>query len=65
MKEVIFTVFESTTCVSKAHFVCLVAYFFFLFEKAVFEKVENLVTQAVIHIRKLIFLTHLCFPFFI
>ena len=46
MKEVIFillisfffTLFESTTCLSKAHFVCLVACFLLLFEKAVIEK---------------------------
>ena len=58
MKEVIFillisffTLFESTTCLSKANFVCLVACFLPLFEKAVFEKAENLVTHTVIHIR--------------
>ena len=54
-----FTLFESTTCVSKAHFVCLVACFLLLFEKVVFEKAENLVTRTVIHIRQLSFLTHL------
>ena len=46
-----FTLFESATCVSKAQFVCLVAFFLLLFEKAVFEKAENLVTHTVIHIR--------------
>ena len=58
MKEVIFillisffTLFEYTTCLSKAHFVCLVAFFFLRFEKVVFEKAENLVTHIVIHIR--------------
>ena len=68
MKEVIFytlaiffffTLFESTTCVKKAHFVCLVAFFLLLFEKTVFEKAENLVTHTIIHIRQLCFLTHL------
>ena len=66
MKEVIFirlisffTLFESPTCLSKAHFVCLVACFLLLFEKAVFEKAKNLVTRTVIHIRQLSFLTHL------
>ena len=67
MKEVIFillisfffTLFESTTCLSKAYFICLVACFLLLFEKVVFEKAENLVTHTVIHIRKLSFLTHL------
>ena len=66
MKEVIFillisffTLFESTTCLSKAHFVSLVACFLLLFENAVFEKAENLVTHTVIHIRQLSFLTHL------
>ena len=55
-----FTLFESAACVSKAHFVFLVACFFLLlFEKAVFEKVENLVTHTVIDIRQLSFLTHL------
>ena len=54
-----FTLFESTICVSKAHFVCLVACFLLLFKKAIFEKVENLVTHTVIHIRQLSFLTHL------
>ena len=55
MKEVIFillisffTLFEYTTCLSKARF-----------EKVVFEKAENLVTHIVIHIRYLSFLTHL------
>ena len=62
MKEVIFilwisfffnyfTLFESTTCVSKAHFVCLVACFLLHFKKAVFEKAGNLVIHTVIHIR--------------
>ena len=66
MKEVIFillisffTLFESTTCLSIAHFVCLVACFLLLFEKGIFEKAENLVTHTVIHIRQLSFLTHL------
>ena len=54
-----FTLFESTTCLSKAHFVCLVACFLLLFKKAVFEKAENLVTRNVIHIKQLSFLTHL------
>ena len=66
MKEVIFILlisffytFEFTTYLSKTHFVCLVACFFLLLEKVVFEKVENLVTHTVIHIRQLSFLTHL------
>ena len=66
MKEVIFillisffTLFESTTCLSKAHFVCLVACLLLFFENVVFEKVENLVTHTIIHIRQLCFLTHL------
>ena len=42
-----FTLFESTTCVSNAHFVCLVACFLLLFDKVVFEKAENLVTYTV------------------
>ena len=54
-----FTLFESTTCVSKAHFVCLVACFLLHFKKAVFEKTGNLVIHTVIHIRQLSFLTHL------
>ena len=54
-----FTLFESTTCVSKAHFVCLVACFLLIFKKVVFEKVENLVTFTVIHFRQLSFLAHL------
>ena len=36
-----FTLFESTTYVSKAHFVCLVACFLLLFEKDVFEKAKK------------------------
>ena len=49
MKEVIYlytvdiscvTLFESTACVSKAHFVCLVACSLLLVEKAVFEKAK-------------------------
>ena len=67
MKEVIFillisfffTLFESTTCLSKAHFVCLVACFLLLFEKVIIEKDENLVTHTVIHIKQLSFLTQL------
>ena len=42
-----FTLFESTACVSKAHFVCLVACFLLLFEKVVFEKAKNLVIYIV------------------
>ena len=57
--SVCFTLFESTACVSKALFVCLVACFVLLFEKAVFEKAENLVIHTVIHIRQFSFLTHL------
>ena len=53
-----FTLFEFATCVSKAHFVCLVACLLLLFEKDVFEKAENLVTHIVIRIRQLSFLTH-------
>ena len=67
MKEMIFillisyflTLFESTTCLRKTHFVCLVACFLLLFEKAVIEKPENLVTRTVIHFRQLNFLTQL------
>ena len=46
IKFFFFARFGSTTCVSKAHFVCLVACFLLLFKKAVFEKAENLVTHC-------------------
>ena len=63
MKEVIFLYFRyhflSTACVSKAHFVCLVACFLLLVEKAVFKKAKNLVTHTVIHIKQVSFLTRL------
>ena len=68
MKEVIFlyivdiscvTLFESTACVSKTHFVCLVACFLLLVEKAVFEKAENLMIHTAINFRQFSFLTHL------
>ena len=54
-----FTLFESTTCVSKAHFVCLVASFLLLFMKTVLEKAEKLVTHTVIHIRQPSFFSQL------
>ena len=42
-----FTLFEFIACVSKVHFVCLVACFLLLFEKAVFKKAKNLVIYIV------------------
>ena len=62
-----FTLFESTTYVSKAHFVCLVACFLLLFEKDVFEKAKNLVIYTDIHFRYFGFLIHLqhFLPFFL
>ena len=60
--------FESTTCVSKAHFICLVDCFLLLFEKTVFEKAKNLVIYTVIHFKQFSFLIHLqhfCSFFFV
>ena len=53
------TLFESTTCVSKALFVCLVAFYLLLFEKAVFEKAKNLVIYTDLHSKQFSFLIHL------
>ena len=53
-----FTLFESTACESKAHFVCLVACFLLLFEKDVFEKAKNLVIYTVTY-QTIQFLIHL------
>ena len=57
---IFFYTFESTVCLSKAHFVCLVACCLLLFMKAVClflkKKIEHTVTYISIHTIQLIFL---------
>ena len=62
-----FYTFYFAVLLSKAHFVCLVAcyFFFFLFEKSlfVFVKVENIVIHILIHTIQLIFSAQKLCPF--
>ena len=62
-----FYTFESTVCLSKARFICLVACYLLLFVKAVclfLKKSEHIVTYISIHTIQLIFLIQIATIFF-